>query len=256
MSFAYNASCLLRVIRRQEHNISSFTFTDALGTELSHNGHLINLSMIKDMVEGQLNSYHRVLQREFFFGEEIPLNFLPDFEISKLVDNVQNRSTGYTFVEDPRNDFAKYKDVYGVWLLSDERRRQSYTYHNGTDLVWNPNRAIELIKSFKALDLELAPGLILSAGPSSRSTEFSRQLFRQMPGADRNLGLVLHNVSLNATNDKTSHQRLMDRFVPHIPTREWAVVILRHFVILRPFIEYLVERVFNHDQQILQRYYF
>jgi hypothetical protein len=256
MSFAYNASCILRVIRQKENNISSFTFTDVLGTELSNRGHIINLGMIKKMVEGQLVKYHQVLQKLFFFGEEIPVHLMPEIEIEKLLDDVQNRSTGYTFVEDPRNGFADHKAAYGLWFLSDQDRKKKYTYHNGAKLVWKPKPAIELIKAFKALDLELAPGLVFSAGPSSRATEFSRMLLREMPGATRNLGLALHNVSLNATTDKTSHQRMLDTFVPHIPTREWALVLLRHLIIFRPFIEYLVEQVFQTDQEILRRFYF
>jgi hypothetical protein len=77
-----------------------------------------------------------------------------------------------------------------------------------------------------------------------------------MAGAVRNIGIVLHNVSLNSTTDKTSHQRMADYFIPHIPTREWAVVFLRHLVILRPFIEYLVDQLFTHDQEISNRYHF
>jgi len=174
--------------------------------------------MIKKMIIGQLDNYHLVLQQRFFFGEEIPSNLMPIFEINKLVDDVQNRSTGYTFLEDPCNGFSTYKEVYGIWLLSDQGRRRRFTYHNGTEIVWKPKEAIEMIKSFKALDQESAPGIVFSAGPSSCGTEFSWSLFRQMPGADHNLGLALHNVSLNATTDKSSHQQMIDRFVPHVPT--------------------------------------
>ena len=218
MAFAYNASLILCIIRRSENNISSFTFTNALGTELSHCGNLVDFDMIKKMIIGQLDNYHLVLQQRFFFGEEIPSNLMPVFEIDKLVDDVQNRSTGYTFLEDPRNGFSTYKEVYGIWLLSDQGCRRHFTYHNGTEIVWKPKEAIEMIKSFKALDQELAPGIVFSAGPSSCGTEFSWSLFRQMPGADHNLGLALHNVSLNATTDKSSHQQMIDRFVPHVPT--------------------------------------
>jgi hypothetical protein len=256
MSFAYNASCLLRVIRKNEANISSFTFTDALGTELSHQGHLLDLSMIKDMIEGQLEGYQKLLQRSFFFGDSIPSEFLPDFEIEKLVDNSQARVVGYTFIEDPRNGLDVYKSKYGEWFLSDKIRCSRYTYCNSTGIIWKPKEAIELVKSFQALDLELAPGLIFSAGPSTRGTEFGRHLLREMLGATRNLGIVHHSVSLNATTDKSSHQRLIDHFIPHLPTREWANILLRHLVIYWPFIEYLVEQVFKDDQAILQRYRF
>jgi len=256
MSFAYNASCILRVIRKNEANISSFAFTDVLGTELSHRGHLINLGMIKNMVEEQLKSYKEVLRRRLFFGESIPSEFLPEFEIEKIVDDVQTHATGYTFLEDPRNGFGVYKTKYGEWFLSDPIRCNRYTYHNGQELVWKPREALELIKSYQALDLEMAPGLIFSAGPSTRGTEFGRHLYREMPGAPRNLGIVHHALSLNATTDKSSHQRLIDHFVPHIPTREWAIVLLRHLAIYRPFIEYLVNQIFKNDQEVVNRYSF
>jgi len=47
MSFAYNVSTLLRVIRQHERSTSAFTYTDHSFMELSHLGHIINLSMIK-----------------------------------------------------------------------------------------------------------------------------------------------------------------------------------------------------------------
>ena len=223
---------------------------------LSYHGHRIDLAMIKDMVEGQLETYQTHLRRTFFFGEEIPADLLPDFDITKLVDDTQNRSTGYTFLEDPRNGLAKFKESYGKWLLSDDKRRSRFTYHNGTGIFWKPQWAIEFIAAFEALELDLAPGLIFSAGPSARTTEFGRQLLREMPGARRNLGMVLQNVSLNATTDKTSHQRMLDRFVPHIPTREWAYVLLRHLAIFRPFIDYLVRQIYQDDEAVDLRYSF
>ncbi|MDX6295870.1 MAG: hypothetical protein QOH50_5014 [Kribbellaceae bacterium] len=256
MSFSYNASCILRVIRKTENNISTFTFTNVMGTELSHHGHIVNLNMIKTMVEGQLERYQQLLKELLFFGEDILSELKPEFNIESLVDDVQNRNTGYTFVEDPRNSLGKYKDAYGLWLLSTEARRKCYTYYNGRQLVWNTKRAIDIINSFQRLDLELAPGLVFSAGPSTRGTEFSRQLYRQMPGSIRNVGIVLHTLSLNATTDKTSHQRMVDFYIPHVPTREWALVFLRHLAIFRPFVEYLVEQLFEKDQEIIKRYRF
>ena len=255
MSFAYNTSVILRIIRRNEFSVSSFTFTDVLGREVSHHGNTIHLDKIREMIEGQLDKYQKKLKDTFFFGEDIPAILLPEFDIEGLVDNIQSRSIGYTFIEDPRNGLAKYKDNYAKWFLSDKRRREQFTEHNGLDLVWKPAESIELIDAFQSLDLELAAGLVFSAGPSSRGSEFCRHLYRDMPGAIRNLGVVHHRISLNATTDKSSHQRLLDLFVPHIPTRKWAIVLLRHLCVIRPFVEYLVETLFGFDQEILRRYY-
>ena len=256
MSFAYNASVLLRIIRQNEYNISLFVPTDELGTEFSHTGQLINLAMIKNMVEGQLDTYLRTVRKKAFFGHEIPSELFPEIQIERLVDDVRCRTMGYSFIDDPRNNFGAHKASYAKWLLSDEVRRNRFTYHNGKDIVWKPKEAIELLKAFQAIELELAPGLIFSSGPSSRGTEFGHHLLREIPGCLRSLGIVLHNVSLNATTDKSSHQRLLDRYVPHIPTREWAAALLGYLVVFRPFIEYLVEQIFKDNEVILKRYYF
>ena len=254
MSFAYNASKLLTVIRGNEFNISSFVYTDSLGTELSHNGNLITLTMLKDMVHGQHKVYQQVLREQAFFNLEIPSHLSPDIDIEKLTENVQCKNTGYSFLDDAQNDLTKYRDSYGLWLISDPSRRERFTFWDGSALVWKPESCIDLLEAFRRCELELAPGLIFSAGPSARGTEFVRMLLRDLPGAPRNLGIVLHHLSLNSTTDKTSHQRLVDHFVPHIPTREWALSLLRYLVIVRPFAERLVEALFAHQPDILTRY--
>ena len=256
MSFAYNVSTLLRVIRQHERSTSAFTYTDHSFTELSHLGHIINLSMIKRMIEEHHETYQSVLRQKAFFGEDIPEVLQIAIVIEKIVDSVENKSAGYTFIEDPRNGFQAHKEKYGAWLLSDETRRQEYLYYNGSTFVWKPKKAIELLQSFQEIELELAPGLVFSSGPSCRNTEFGRHLYREMPGCSRNLGMVMHNVSLTSTTDKTSHQRLIDLFVPHIPTRKWATSLLWYLIIIRPFAEYLVEQLFDADSEIVRRYRF
>lgn len=254
MSFAYNASKLLTVIRGNEFNTSAFVFTDSLGTELSYNGNLINLKMLKEMIEGQHEVYQRVLREQAFFNHEIPSQLSPDIEIEKLTENVQCKSAGYCFIDDAQNDLIKYRDSYGVWLLSDSERRERFTFWDGTSLVWKTQTCIDLLEGFRRCELELAPGLVFSSGPSARGTEFGRMLLRNMPGAPRNLGLVLHHLSINSTTDKTSQQRLVDHFVPHVPTREWALSLLRYIVIIRPFAQRLVEDIFVHQPNIVTRY--
>jgi hypothetical protein len=230
-------------------------FTDSLGTELSHHGNLITLTMVKDMIHGQQKVYQQVLRELAFFNHEIPPHLSPDIDIEKLTENVQCKNTGYSFLDDAQNDLTKYKDSYGLWLLSDPSRQERFTFWDGSSLVWKPESCIGLLENFRRCELELAPGLIFSCGPSARGTEFVRMLLRDMAGAPRNVGIVLHHLSLNSTTDKTSHQRLVDHFVPHIPTREWALSLLRYLVIVRPFAEKLVEALFAHQPDVLTRYH-
>ena len=255
MAFAYNATKLLVIIRGNKFNLSSFIYTDSLGTELSHQGNLITLSMIKDMVNGQHQAFKQVLQEKAFFKLDIPSELLPSIDINKLIDDVQCKSAGYSFLDNARNGLNKYKDSYGVWLLSDPARRERFSYWDGENLVWKPDACLSLLEAFRQCELELAPGLIFSAGPSTRGTEFSRMLLRDLPGASRNLGIVLHHVSINSTTDKSSHQRFIDHFVPHIPTREWALSLLQYLVIIRPFAEHLIESLFSHQPDVVLRYH-
>lgn len=255
MSFAYNASKLLSVIRGNEYNISSFVFTDSLGTELSHHGNLFTLTTLKEMIHGQHRVYENVLRTQAFFDLDIPSHLYPDIDIEKLTENVQCKNIGYSFLDDAQNGLTKYKDSYGLWLLNDPTRRERFTYWDGSNLVWRPQSCLDLLEGFRRCELELAPGLIFSAGPSARGTEFARLILRDLPGAPRNLGIVLHHLSLNSTTDKTSHQRFIDHFVPHIPTREWSLSLLRYLVIIRPFAERLVEILFSHKPEIVTRYH-
>ena len=79
MSFAYNASCILHVIRQKENNMSSITFTNALGTELSYHGHLISLDMIK-----RIDAYQKARTRDFC--RVIPSRLVTLYGPSGLVD--------------------------------------------------------------------------------------------------------------------------------------------------------------------------
>lgn len=256
MSFAYNASVLLRVIRGSEFNVAAFVYTDVQRTELSYHGSLINLSMIKSMIDDQLQVYCATLRQKAFFGEEIPQHLLPPILLDKLADDVHCRNIGYSFIDDPRNNFLQYKSTYGEWLLSTPERRNLYIRMEGSSFVWNIAEAVKLLKAFQAIELELVPGLIYSAGPSARGTEVSRQLLREMAGCFRNVGIVMHSVSFNSTTDKSSHLQLVDRFVPHTPSREWAIAFVQYLVIIRPFAEHLVESLFAHDTDLLNRYRF
>ncbi|KAF9521947.1 hypothetical protein CPB83DRAFT_840860 [Crepidotus variabilis] len=256
MSFAFNVAVLLRVLRQNEFNGSAFTYTDVLGTELSFQGHLLTLSNIKTMIEDHYLSYKSTLCQKAFFGDDIPPELLPEIELEKLVDDCQCHVMGYSFLDDPRNKFDQHKSKYGKWLLSDPSRRSNFLRIEGSQIFWNTRPLLLLLKSFQAVELDLAAGLVLSAGPSARGTEVGRQLLRERPGCFRNLGLVLHHLSLNSTTDKSSHQQLLDKFVPHIPSREWAVALIQYLITIRPFAVYIVKEVLQYDDDLVNRYLF
>jgi len=254
MSFAYNATVLLGIIRGNEMNEGAFTFTDSSYREVSHNGKLISVPMVKRMIEGTLTQYTDRIQKIAFFGEEIPTDIFPSIDISKLVDNQQNRSPGYSFIDDPKNGFDQYRQSYGQWFLSDAERAEKFVRWDGKKLVWKSEPTQRFLKDLQECRELLAVGTTLSAGPSARSTEVTRRTLRNVPGAPRSFRILYHNLCLVDIQDKTSHKSNKDLFVPHAPTREWATALILNIVLLRPFEQHLVEQLFPMEPIVASRY--
>ncbi|CAA7265621.1 unnamed protein product [Cyclocybe aegerita] len=253
MSFLYNSHALLKTIRGNEYNRDSFWFADPMKTKLTHKTGVITLTGIKELVDGHYATYMDTLRKLAFFGC-IPDDIFPDIVIEDLYDDLHRNTVGYSFLTDHRNNLTQYRTRYAKWLLGDEERRRYFTCYVNGRLLWRPKASIQLLEAFSACQLEMAPGLIVSCGPSVRCSEFARLMLFDLSGAPRNVGIVLQHLSINATNDKTSHQRNRDMFIPHIPTREWATALLHYLVIIRPFQTYLAEQLYPNQSDLITRY--
>ncbi|KAF8956790.1 hypothetical protein BDZ97DRAFT_1925160 [Flammula alnicola] len=254
MAFLFNINSFLGTIRGSEVNEAQFMFNDDSGREVTHFGHSISLDNVKRMIDAVLKSFHESVKENLFFGEEIPSHLIPTFEIEDLVDNLQNRSPGYCFLDDPKNPFLQYRTAYGEWLLSDPQRAAKFVYVHDGKLVWKPVPCQAFLKASAQCILNLMVGIVWSAGPSTRGTEFARQILRNMTGAYRNIMILFRVFCVVAIQDKTSHKRLKDRFVPHAPTREFAKALIIHLAVIRPFEQFLVEQHMSQDDADRYRY--
>jgi hypothetical protein len=161
-----------------------------------------------------------------FFGEEIPVGIFPTIDISQLIDNQHNRSPGYSFIDDPRNNFDQYRQAYGRWFLSDPKRAEMFVHSDGSNLTWLPGPTQVFLKDMETCRDLLAAGTVMSGGPSGRATEVARRIFREMTGAERNLRILYHNLCLTDINDKTMFKSMNEKFIPHVPTREYSTALI------------------------------
>ncbi|KAH9477263.1 ATP-dependent DNA helicase tlh1 [Psilocybe cubensis] len=252
MAFIYNVHRVLASVRSDEVTASQFRFTDKNGREVSCNGHLISLSMIKKMHDEEHVRYENMVQDRLFFGEDIPSDLFPELDLESIVDSANNTSAGYCFLDDPRNNFSAYRDSYGRWLLSDPVRAQRFVYMHEGELVWKPSAALDLLRRMERVREVLAPGVSYSTLLQVRGSEFARALLRNTPAALRNLRFEMHLLAHVALQDKTSHLHLKDRHIPHVITREWAESLIRNLAVFRPFEEVLVAKFLN--PEALHRY--
>jgi hypothetical protein len=240
MSYLYNVNCLLRTIRSVEENTATVSFTDEHGREVSFKGDIIKLDDFTRLVNGLRHSYQGVLAK-IFFGKTIPGIFLSSIDIRSMLDDPRNFSPGYCFIDDPRNDLLKHRNAYAEWLLSDSNRAAMFTYSQGNRLIWKASPSFSLLKWFQEAREILVILAIVSSGPSVRGTEASRELLRNVTGAElRNVLILYHNFCIVSIQDKTSHRFLKSRFSPHCPPQMVSEDLLLNLTFYRPFEEMLV----------------
>ena len=243
MVYYYNMLTLLAVIHTDETNEASFTCTDERGMEFSYQGSLLKVRDITKMINELYDHYKSLTMSQIFFGEPIP-NFLSLLvDVCGIIDNLQNTQPRYSFIDDPQNPFHTYRMAYGEWLLSDSVRASCFAYIHNDRLIWKLQASIELLKQMEEICLILLLLCIFSTGPSSHTTEVARQLLRNLPGSSRNLYILFHILCLVDIQNKTSHKRLRNKYVPHCPALNVADLLVYNLAIIRPFEEYLVQSI-------------
>jgi len=254
LSFLYNSLRYLVAARKLEQNKAHFVATDQHMNEIVHKGVAFRRIHLKQMIEAQLERYDSAVRVGVLYGEEVEEGVVfPVVDIGSLMDDLNNRGRGYTFLNDPANRLESYKATYAQWLLADPTRRDMW---KSTDGKIRRGPAKAWLKIIASIEVSLAVGVLLSCGPSPRNTEFVRQLIRQEVDANRSLMVLFHCLSLTAVNDKNSHQHRQDKFIPHVPSRSWAIRVVQHMATLRPFAEFLITRVlYPKDEKIQHRYH-
>lgn len=247
MSYYYNALTLLAAIRSDETNQARFSCTDENGMEFSYEGSLLRVKDITKMINDLYDRYNTLVKTCCFFGEPVPRSLSLQYDVHEIVDNLQNTHPGYSFLDDPRNSFHTYRTAYGEWLLSDAERAQKFAYLHDERLIWKSRSCFELLGQMQEMREILMLLCIFSAGPSSRASEVSRQLIRNLPGSYRNFLVLFHVVCLVDIQDKTSHKHLRDKYVPHCPSADVSELLVFNLAVFRPFEEYLVRNLLGEE---------
>ena len=250
MAYYYNSLSQLVAIRSDEANEARFTCTDERGMEFSYHGTLIKVPHITKMINDLVDRYNTLTRTNVFFGEPDPYTLALPINLKDVVDNLQNRQPGYSFIDDPRNPFQAHRSSYGEWLLSDPERAVKFTYVHDNRLVWKSGPSIALLLKMQEIREILLLLCVFSGGPAARASEIARQLFRNLPGSTRNLLILYHVLCLVNIQDKTSHKHLRDKYVPHCPTTIVAQLLVYNLAVFRPFEEYLVQILLGEEAGI------
>ena len=254
MAYFINIYRLLCSIRTDEVGLEKFVLASTDGRKVTYEGHDINVDDLKPLIERELDRYNAFVKEYLFFGSMPPSDILPKVEIEDIFDNLNNLSAGYSFLDDPQNDFHSLRGSYGKWLLSDRARADLFTYTHQGRVYWRMKHAFDLLARFEEARDILIVVVAVSPLLMLRATEFCRLPLRNNIQHVRSLRLMCHTLVTVNIQDKTSHQHLKDLCIPHALTREVAHALLDNLVVLRPFEEFLVSKFL--DKSDVSRYHF
>ncbi|KAJ7911011.1 hypothetical protein B0H13DRAFT_2328778 [Mycena leptocephala] len=216
MAWLFNHHSSRSIIRANEYTDAGASFMDEHGRELTLDGKLIRLSDFTTLMDNLQTDYEQHVKDEIFFGENLPEQLKLTISLRDIADNPHNRSAGWCFLDHPDNPFHNFQNSYGEWLLSDPERADTFTY---IQLVWRPDPALRLMHAFDLASDKLILRAIFGAGGSGRATDLAAQNLRNRPVCSiRNLQFLYHNLTLLGIQDKTSHKRMKDRYIPHSPS--------------------------------------
>ncbi|KAJ7926412.1 hypothetical protein B0H13DRAFT_1862245 [Mycena leptocephala] len=233
-SYLFNTAVLIKSIRGDEYNEAECWMTDSLWRQLSFRSHLVNLDDFLKMQVGLREEYNTILKDEVFFGEDIPEWYKREIDIRSLVDDPQNNTAGYCFIDHPQNGLNSFFTLYGEWLLSSPAHAADFAEFANGEIIWKSAPCFRLLTSFSKLRRISCNLKIIGVGPSVRATEVSRDLLRNQSGtALRSFMLLFHNVTIVGIQDKTSHKILKQRFTVGTPDDETAQDLVKQITYFR-----------------------
>jgi len=254
IGFLFNTLQHLMPFRNAKGNKSHFILADSSMNRMIYKGVTFFQVNLKRMIERQLNRYDNFIKDIIMYGETMVYRIVfPIVDMELLSDDLANTGQGYTFIGDTANNLIHYSTTYYQWLMSDPVWKKHWLTPNNQI---RREIAIEWHKNIEPIEMMLAIGALLSAGLLPRTTKFTRQYFCQEGDSRQSLMILFQCLFFTAVLDKTFHQHRQKKFVPHMPSRSWAICIIKHMATLCLFAEFLIAVLFSKDDKIKQQYHF
>ncbi|KAJ7082561.1 hypothetical protein C8R44DRAFT_894729 [Mycena epipterygia] len=252
MSFLFNVYCLLKVIRSDESAEGDVLWCDVNGMELTFLEKRIQIPQFKTLYLKHMVEYDAIVKDDILMGRDLSPELLRlNLDVRELMDDPKNRAPGHCFIDNRQNQCGDWSELLAHFLLSDPTFAAKYTYiHNG-QLVWRPGPSFKLLKTCDRASDELVLAWIVGAAACGRGTDMANECLRNSSGSTiRNVQILYRNLCFVGLQDKTSHQRLTDRYVPSAPPTLLAQKWLFNLAVIRPFQVYLARQLLGETEAL------
>lgn len=184
-----------------------------------------------------LREFRSLAQRSMDSGNallrEMMYGIRPNFDLSRLHDDMSVTKQGYSFVQDPRNNLAiKYLELSTQACLDSENGLMSGE-------SWNTNAVRHYLDQDHELLKQLGLIMYLSGGQAPRSTELFSIECENGPATSR--GLYIHDgalcyVTRHSKSRRTTNEEFqVARYLPPCASQ----VLVAYLVYIRPFVAML-----------------
>lgn len=179
-------------------------------SQLAFKGKEIGLNQLRQMVTDLEDHIVDVWENKVLLGLGL------DVKYGNIVDNMVDKTSGYSFLDDSRNPFEQHKDTLIMRIFADPALRKRFVVRiPGTDREEiNIMAAREWVGDLA--DVEGSMGLYEehTGGGTLRGTELGSLLARNTDFRVRNLMGMGKYVSIIRQYDKTSNTAQADRLIP------------------------------------------
>ncbi|KAJ7016492.1 hypothetical protein C8F04DRAFT_1343061 [Mycena alexandri] len=235
MAFLFNTYCLLKVIRSDEHTEEASRWIDDNKMFLQFGNEIVSVAGFKDAYVIMRDKYLKVLQEDIFFGMEPPPEISVLLDPSTLMDDLTNRSPGHSFLDNLQNPCYRVQDAYVKWILSVPELAERFTYVREGKLIWRPIPCLQHLETIDKANEYLTVAGVIGSADCARATNMGSYSLRNSPLSPiRSLQMLYRTVCFVGIQDKTSHKRLQDRYVPAAPPRLLAPYLVQNLAVIRP----------------------
>lgn len=216
------------------------------GTHFHYNGHRFSYRDFKVMlitrVDALLTSFMRLWR--FFQLDDSILIAMDD--IKRMKDAQDNRSTHYSFLDDPGNaEWSRH--VKGI--LDHVIDSLDLCTRTGVTLKWHVGNVQKVLEAQEEFLGHLMTVMYLTGGQPPRGSELCHALFRNLPTRTRNIYQEMGHIANVGFLNKTSYIQNADKPIPRGFPPTVSFILANYLMFIRP-IEHLLSHAINRTKTL------
>ncbi|KAH9915096.1 uncharacterized protein B0H18DRAFT_110228 [Fomitopsis serialis] len=208
--FAYCAalSGILGSIESQEDMMPQFQFKDLQRKVILFHDIEFSHASVATVVRGAMAEYDSLLSSKLLCGlsKDDPAFRLPQ-DISKIFDQPQNHTPGFSFFEDTRNDLSHLQYALLRRLVEPHGSSGPFHYVHNERLVWVADSCLRFLRDAYEAEQRLCTMIHLSYGQPARGEELASMTYRNIPGGSARAVYVLHGMLVLVAGTGSAQKR-------------------------------------------------